>query len=88
MLNGFSKRRNRYILIRQRGVFAMNRQKLAAESKKIVGYEEKYAKQNNSVTVEQHVDKWQGFLKSLDMFSEDFLKDGREQGDNQIRESM
>ena len=52
----------------------MNRQKLAAESKKIVGYEEKYAKQ--------------GFLKSLDMFSEDFLKDGREQGDNQIRESM
>ena len=66
----------------------MNRQKLAAESKKIVGYEEKYAKQNNSVTVEQHVDKWQGFLKSLDMFSEDFLKDGRKQGDNQIRESM
>ena len=66
----------------------MNRQKLATESKKIVGYEEKYAKQDNSVTAEQHVDKWQVFLQSLDTFSEDFLKDGREQGDNQIRESM
>lgn len=32
--------------------------------------------------------KWQGFLNSLELFSEDFMADGREQLSMQERESL
>lgn len=32
--------------------------------------------------------KWQGFLNSLELFSEDFMADGREQPSMQERESL
>lgn len=32
--------------------------------------------------------KWSGFLKSLELFSEDFMADGREQSVTQERESL
>lgn len=32
--------------------------------------------------------KWQGFLNSLELFSEDFMADGREQPSMQGRESL
>ena len=30
--------------------------------------------------------KWAGFLNSLDLFSDDFMRDGREQPENQERD--
>ncbi len=33
-------------------------------------------------------DKWSGFLSSLDMFSDDFMSDGRQQPNAQERESL
>ena len=32
--------------------------------------------------------KWSGFLQSLEMFTDDFMKDGREQPGAQERESL
>ena len=32
--------------------------------------------------------KWSGFLSSLDMFSDDFMEDGRKQPQEQERESL
>ncbi len=32
--------------------------------------------------------RWNNFLKSLDLFSDDFMKDGRNQSINQKRESL
>ena len=32
--------------------------------------------------------KWSGFLRSLDMFSNDFMEEGREQPKEQERESL
>ena len=32
--------------------------------------------------------RWNNFLKSLDLFSDDFMKDGRNQSINQERESL
>lgn len=32
--------------------------------------------------------KWSGFLNSLELFSEDFMSDGREQSEMQERESL
>lgn len=32
--------------------------------------------------------KWDGFLKSLDMFSDDFMKDGREEQGRQERDEL
>ncbi len=32
--------------------------------------------------------KWEGFLNSLELFSDDFMADGREQSEKQERESL
>lgn len=32
--------------------------------------------------------KWAGFMQSLDMFSEDFMSEGREQDKVQVREAL
>jgi len=32
--------------------------------------------------------KWEGFLSSLELFSDDFMADGREQSEKQERESL
>lgn len=33
-------------------------------------------------------ESWESFLEGLDMFSEDFMADGRDQGDLQHREAL
>ena len=42
----------------------------------------------NSIILTPKNDPWKSFRESLDMFSDDLFKDGREQPDNQEREEL
>jgi len=45
-------------------------------------------KHGKAVLLVPHDQAWEVFLEGLDGFSDDFMKDGREQGKNQEREGL
>jgi len=45
-------------------------------------------KHGNAVLLIPHEKAWAVFLEGLSGFSDDFMKDGREQGSDQIREGL
>lgn len=45
-------------------------------------------KVGNSIILTSKNDPWESFRNSLDMFSDDFMENGREQGPNQEREEF
>lgn len=42
--------------------------------------------QNQSASLPPRKNDWSGFLKGLDLFTDDFMRDGREQPPVQVRE--
>ena len=45
-------------------------------------------KHGKAVLLVPHEKVWEVFLEGLDGFSDDFMKEGREQGENQEREDL
>jgi antitoxin VapB len=45
-------------------------------------------KHGNAVLLIPHEKAWEVFMEGLSSFSEDFMKDGRDQGEDQVRENL
>ena len=58
------------------------------ETEKRVAYEVSVSKVGDAVILLPKNNRWSGFLSSLDMFTADFMPNGREQPDAQERESL